>query len=647
MLGGYRDRVVVELAQNAADAAVRAGVPGRLLLRVDEIDGRAVLVAANTGAPLDADGVQALATLRASAKRDDGPADVGRPDHGTTVGRFGVGLRRRARGHRRAGRSCPGTGACASPPATPAICVREAARHAPGLAEELARRDGHVPVLRLPFPAEGSAAAGVRHRGAAAAARRRGRGPRRPPARRGGRPAAARPARARRRSRSSFPGSRCAPVADVEARWHVLRRTGDLDPASLADRPTEERARKAWSVAWAVPLSTSPGSADPELPRVVYAPTPSDEPLPWPALLVATFPLDSARRHVAPGPATDAILRHAARAYADLLARAGGRGDDLWGLVPVGLPAGALDAHLRDRLLQLLPGTPLLRDAGEPGRLLAPRDAVALEPPAGSDVDVVSVLAAVARRSRRRPAGRFGRAGSAAGRSGSPWPTRSSSCRRRRTRPGPGGATPRWRGSLDDPLAREALAALPVPAGRRPGGARGAGPAAAGRVCRGGSGTGRARPAGGAPRGGAPAAGAARRDPRRCPFGPGAGERAGAGGRLGGRRCRRGSRGAGRRRADSGRRGGGHRRAERRGPAVPGRSLADRRRRRAGSGRSAGAARVTGGGGARPGRDRAGGVGRWSSGGAATCWQPQACWTAGGAAPRRRPAGPRCSGRRR
>ena len=31
-LGGYRDRVVVELAQNAADAAARAGVAGRLRL---------------------------------------------------------------------------------------------------------------------------------------------------------------------------------------------------------------------------------------------------------------------------------------------------------------------------------------------------------------------------------------------------------------------------------------------------------------------------------------------------------------------------------------------------------------------------------------------------------------------------------------
>ncbi|WP_036964179.1 hypothetical protein, partial [Promicromonospora kroppenstedtii] len=33
--GWYRDRVVVELAQNAADAAARAGVPGRLTLTLE------------------------------------------------------------------------------------------------------------------------------------------------------------------------------------------------------------------------------------------------------------------------------------------------------------------------------------------------------------------------------------------------------------------------------------------------------------------------------------------------------------------------------------------------------------------------------------------------------------------------------------
>src|SRR3954449_10984846 len=54
--GGYRDWVVVELAQNAADAATRAGEPGRLRLT---LAGDA-LVASNTGAPLDAAGVESL-----------------------------------------------------------------------------------------------------------------------------------------------------------------------------------------------------------------------------------------------------------------------------------------------------------------------------------------------------------------------------------------------------------------------------------------------------------------------------------------------------------------------------------------------------------------------------------------------------------
>lgn len=66
-LGGYRDRLVVELAQNAADAALRAGVPGRLRLTLRD----GVLYAANVGAPLDAAGVESLCTLRASAKKDD------------------------------------------------------------------------------------------------------------------------------------------------------------------------------------------------------------------------------------------------------------------------------------------------------------------------------------------------------------------------------------------------------------------------------------------------------------------------------------------------------------------------------------------------------------------------------------------------
>ena len=64
-VGGYAGRVLIELASNAADAARELGVPARIRMRMrgDE------LRVANTGRPLTADGVAALASLRASAKR--------------------------------------------------------------------------------------------------------------------------------------------------------------------------------------------------------------------------------------------------------------------------------------------------------------------------------------------------------------------------------------------------------------------------------------------------------------------------------------------------------------------------------------------------------------------------------------------------
>ena len=76
---GYRDRLLTELAQNAADAAAREGVEGSLWV---DVDGRTMTVA-NTGRPLDEPGVHALTALRASNKVD--------ADEGVT-GRFGVGF---------------------------------------------------------------------------------------------------------------------------------------------------------------------------------------------------------------------------------------------------------------------------------------------------------------------------------------------------------------------------------------------------------------------------------------------------------------------------------------------------------------------------------------------------------------------------
>ncbi|MEU6187281.1 ATP-binding protein [Nocardia sp. NPDC047038] len=74
---GYRDRLLTELAQNAADAARKAGVDGAVVVWLDGRD----LHIGNTGAPLDVSGVHALTALRASGKSDGG-----------TVGRFGVGF---------------------------------------------------------------------------------------------------------------------------------------------------------------------------------------------------------------------------------------------------------------------------------------------------------------------------------------------------------------------------------------------------------------------------------------------------------------------------------------------------------------------------------------------------------------------------
>src|SRR3954453_13464497 len=134
--GGYRDRLPVELAQNAADAAVRAGAPGRrrLELRGD------TLRAANTGAALDAAGVEGLATLRASGKRDE----TG------TVGRFGVGFAAvLAVSDEPVGVST--AGAVRFSPSGPRAEIEAIT----ALAEEVERRRGAVPVLRLPWAADG------------------------------------------------------------------------------------------------------------------------------------------------------------------------------------------------------------------------------------------------------------------------------------------------------------------------------------------------------------------------------------------------------------------------------------------------------------------------------------------------------------
>ncbi|WP_055482718.1 sacsin N-terminal ATP-binding-like domain-containing protein [Sphaerimonospora mesophila] len=344
-LGGYRDRLVVELAQNAADAALRAGVPGRL--RLELRDG--VLLAANVGAPLDATGVEGLCTLRVSGKRDETGA----------AGRFGVGF-----------------AAVVSVTDAPAIASREtggvrwsrdetAALVAgrPELAAELADRAGHVPLLRLPFPDDSLAVPDgfdtvvrlpLRDEAAERAVRRmlEEAGPALPLA---------------------MPALKVIEI-EVEGRsreisaegWHVVAESGAFTPEQVAelfaDRPTEERARPYWEVRWAVRRPDAAGGGD--VPRVVHAPTPSDEPLDLPALLIATFPMTTDRRHVAPGPLADFLVKRAAEAYVRLLEELP-RTPELLDLVPGMMGKGALDAAIRQEIIRLLPDTPLLPAIGE------------------------------------------------------------------------------------------------------------------------------------------------------------------------------------------------------------------------------------------------------------------------------------------
>jgi hypothetical protein len=370
--GAYRDRVVIELAQNAADAATRAEVPGRLLLRLSD----GVLTAANTGAPLDAAGVESLATLRASAKRD----------HSGSAGRFGVGFA--------AVLSVSDEPAIASRTGAVRWSRREAQKLSagvPALAAELRRRGEAVPVLRLPFAAAAEVEDGydtvvrlpLRDPVAAEAVRRQlselddavllslpalskvtidvaG---------------ASRTLVAHTEAEDLVVTTTVGPERHV-SRWRRLQRSGSVSAELLADRPTEERDRPWWSVLVAVPVDEhgEPNELPASVPRVLHAPTPSDEPVSLPALLVASVPLDPSRRHSAPGKLRDYVLARLAEAYVDLMLELPASPRVL-ALVPPPLAAGPVDAEIGRHILEGLRGRSLLPSADGSTRL-RPMDAV-------------------------------------------------------------------------------------------------------------------------------------------------------------------------------------------------------------------------------------------------------------------------------
>lgn len=309
-VGGYRDRLFVELAQNAADAAALAGEPGTL--RVSLADGE--LRAANTGAPLDAPGVASLASLRASAKDE------------RAVGRFGVGF-----------------AAVLAVTSAPRIVSRTG-----GVAFSAARtrdeaaRAGDVPVLRLPWPV----------------------GEDEPPVPAGFDTEVRLPLDTAAEELLDALAAEAEDLllalpwlARIEAGESAWTRATAGDVVELRG-PDGVVKRWLTHAGWALRIDEH-GRPEPLAADVLHAPTPTDERLSLPARLMLSIPLEPSRRRVLPGTGARAALSAAARDYLGLARKVGA--EHRAALVPrAGFPLSEVDGELRELVTRRLTDEPWL-----------------------------------------------------------------------------------------------------------------------------------------------------------------------------------------------------------------------------------------------------------------------------------------------
>jgi hypothetical protein len=373
-LTGYRDRVVVELAQNAADAATRTGVAGRVVFSLDGT----TLTVANTGAPLDAAGVESIAVARASAK----------VDQIDTVGRFGVGFAAvLAVSDEPSIVSSSGAVRWSRAEALAAItAVAE-------LDEELGTRGDQVPVLRLPFATDATVEPGMdtavvlplRDAEAVDAVRRQLSDLE--PTILLSLPAlhevVLRVDDDERVLRADRSGEGVVLHDGTNAtRWMVSSATGLLPAELLADRPAEEQRFESWQVSWAVPVDDEGRvvTLPPTVSGVVRAPTAVDDPMTLPAVLIASYPLDATRRRVTPGALADVVTGHAAALLVEAIIELP-PDPSVLRLVPTGFPDGALDGALHIEVLARLAEVAWLPLAANSEIRQRPREAVIVADP--------------------------------------------------------------------------------------------------------------------------------------------------------------------------------------------------------------------------------------------------------------------------
>jgi hypothetical protein len=310
-VGAYRDRLFVELAQNAADAAAAAKTPGRI--KVSVVDGE--LRFANTGAPLDVRGVESLSSLRASGKDGD------------TVGRFGVGFA--------AVRTVSDEPSVVSTTGGVAFSADRTRKEA--------GRDGEVPVLRLPWPVPADVPAGydteVRlplRQDVDAAALLTG--------------------------LSAEIGDLLLALpwlAEADIAGEVWTRTADGDVVEIHGPGVDQRwLTHRGQVVWAVPVDKS-GVPKPLAEDVLHAPTPTDDGLSLPARLIASVPVEPSRRRALPGDDLTGALATAAAEYTGLVRLL--PAENRPALVPpAGFPKSTVDSRLRELVLETLAAEPWL-----------------------------------------------------------------------------------------------------------------------------------------------------------------------------------------------------------------------------------------------------------------------------------------------